>query len=327
MLRARRIPVCYATGAVEVRGARHPRTTEPGVGILPSQVGSRPGTRPRGAGSPGCAISRILFRVQIDRRRFLRLSGDLALLALLPGWALAEALRAVEEGAEGAGFFLSAPRMRALRALCAHWVPGPPEDPDPGAEEAGVAHYIDLLLGAFELGEPRIFAGGPFSNREGGGTNFFLEWLPLDALQERAWRTRIEGSRGLAEREWNGPVKGWQAHYAEGLDALDHSAQRYFGSRFAELARWKRSAVLGWLPGGPDDAFLGIAFRHTMEGMYGAPEYGGNRDRVGWRYTRWPGDHQPRAYTLQEISEPDPDQAEAVARARARAREVRSEDG
>src|SRR5262245_33910705 len=209
----------------------------------------------------------------LDRRGFLRLAGDLALLALLPGGALARAIDALGVRGDGSGVFLSAPRMRALRALCAHWVPGPPDDPDPGAEEAGVALYIDLLLGVFELGEPHIFAGGPFSNRDGGGTNQFLEWLPLDALEERVWRTRIEGSRGLPEREWNGPVKGWQAHYNDGLDALDASADRFFGKPFAELAYWQRSSVLGWLPGGPDEEFLRIAFRHTVEGMYGPPEH------------------------------------------------------
>lgn len=265
--------------------------------------------------------------MQLDRRGFLRLGGDLALLSLVPGRVLAAVLEGVEARGDGSGVFLSAVRMRALRALCAHWVPGPPDDPDPGAEEAGVARYIDLLLGAFELPQPRIFAGGPFSNREGGGTDDFLEWLPLDSLEERVWRTRIEGSRGLGEREWNGPVKGWQAHYAEGLDALDASATRWLGGPFAELGYWERSGVLGWLPGGPDAEFQRIAFRHTMEGMYGPPEYGGNRGRVGWRYTRWPGDHQPGGYTRRQVSQPDADQAEAVARARARARAWRGEDG
>lgn len=258
----------------------------------------------------------------LNRRAFLRLTGDFALLAGMPGTALAKILddRAAEP--DGAGVFLSSSRLRVLRALCAHWIPGPPDDPDPGAADAGVADYIDLLLGAFLLEQPHIFAGGPFSNRDGGGPDYFRHWIHLDALEERVWRTRIEGSRGLPEREWNGPVRGWQAIYVAGLDALDASARRWLRTPFAELGTTGRSLALGWLPGGPDDEFLGLAFRHTLQGMYGAPEYGGNRGRVGWAYTRWPGDHQPRAYARAEIATPDPDQAEAVARARARAREV-----
>jgi hypothetical protein len=240
----------------------------------------------------------------LSRRALLARARDLALLALLPEEALAH----VHAGAsaDGPGVFLSIERMRALRALCAHFVPGPPEDPDPGAREAGAAEYIDLLLGAFTRKRPPLFAGGPFSHREGGGPNHFAEFLPLDALEERIWRTRIEGSQGRPEREWNGPVRGWQQRYAEGLDALDASARRAFGRSFSELGRWAREAVLGWLPGVPED-FVELAFAHTLEGTYGAPEYGGNRERVGWRFTRWPGDHQPHAYTRAQIAEPDPE--------------------
>jgi hypothetical protein len=242
---------------------------------------------------------------ELSRRRLFARARDLALLALLPEEALAGHVHAAA-APDGAGVFLSAERMRALRALCAHFIPGPPEDPDPGAAEAGAAAYIDLLLGAFTQAAPAIFAGGPFSHREGGGPNHFAEFLPLDALEERVWRTRIEGSRGLPEREWNGPVRGWQERYAEGLDALDASARRFFRRAFAELTRWQRGAVLDWLPGVPGE-FVELAFGHTLEGTYGAPEYGANKERQSWRWTRWPGDHQPNAYTRAEISEPDPE--------------------
>jgi hypothetical protein len=65
-----------------------------------------------------------------------------------------------------------------------------------------------------------------------------------------------------------------------------------------------REAALEWLPGVPAD-FVALAFEHTLEGTYGAPEYGGNRDRASRGWTRWPGDHQPHAYTRAQISEPD----------------------
>ena len=38
--------------------------------------------------------------------------------------------------------------------------------------------------------------------------------------------------------------------------------------------------------------------------MYGAPEYGGNRDLVGWRSIGFEGDVQPRGYTDDEVSLP-----------------------
>ena len=89
----------------------------------------------------------------------------------------------------------------------------------PGGGAAGTADYVDLLLGAFAFDPPRIWAGGPFSGRAGGDAGFD-EFLPLSRVEELAWRTRIEGSRGLAERECNGPVSGWQEVYREGVAAL-----------------------------------------------------------------------------------------------------------
>ncbi len=100
-----------------------------------------------------------------------------------------------------------------LRAACAQLLPS--DQGAPGAEEAGVADYIDILLGAFTFDPPRIWAGGPSSGRAGGAAGFgtFHRLTPLDEL---AWRMRIEGSQGLPEREFNGPVVGLQEIYRRG---------------------------------------------------------------------------------------------------------------
>ena len=68
----------------------------------------------------------------------------------------------------------------------------------PGALRAGAAEYIDGLLGAFLVDPPRIWAGGPYSGRF-GGTNGYPQFHRLSALDELSWRTRIEGSQGIAE--------------------------------------------------------------------------------------------------------------------------------
>ena len=254
---------------------------------------------------------------KIDRRAFLSRSRDLAFFALLPGPVFAE-ISAARPPAGEAGVFLNTGQLRTLRSLCHYFIPGPPDDPDPGALEAGVPEYIDLLLGAFETKPLRIYAGGPFSNRNGGGHNSFADFLELDAIEELAWRTRIEGSRGLPEREWNGPVKGLQEQYVEGLLALDQYTRRFTGHAFHELSRGPVAALLVAAPE-EIEVFLTLAFQHCAEGMYGAPEYGGNRERVGWTYTRWPGDPQPIPYTPDEISKPDADEGASVARSRANA--------
>ena len=174
-----------------------------------------------------------------------------------------------------------------VEAVCARLIP---TDQDPGATEAGVADYIDGLLGAFEFDPPRIWAGGPFSGRFGGSPGF-ATFHRLNRLDELAWRTRIEGSRGIPEREWNGPVRGLQERYEAGLDGL--------GSDFADLPAEEQDRRLT-----ENKEFTALVYEHACEGMYGAPEYGGNKGGVGWSYIGFAGDVQPRGYSDEEVSGP-----------------------
>lgn len=183
--------------------------------------------------------------------------------------------------------YFSAGEFRVIEAACARLIP---TDEDPGAKEAGVADYIDGLLGAFAFDPPRIWAGGAFSGRFGGAPGF-PEFHRLTALDELAWRTRIEGSLGISEREWNGPVVGLQERYLDGLELL--------GGDFADLDASEQDRRLG-----AHEEFRNLLYEHACEGMYGAPEYGGNRDLVGWSYIGFAGDVQPRGYTDEEVSQP-----------------------
>jgi hypothetical protein len=153
-----------------------------------------------------------------------------------------------------------------------------------------VAGYIDGFLGAFSFDPPRIWAGGAFSGRFGGAPGF-ASFHRLTRLDELAWRTRIEGSLGLPEREWNGPVTGLQERYREGLARL--------GADFAAADGEEQDRRLR-----DNGEFTALLYEHACEGMYGAPEYGGNRDGVGWSWIGFPGDVQPRGYTDEEVSQP-----------------------
>ncbi len=164
----------------------------------------------------------------------------------------------------------------------------PPLDGHPGGAELGVADYVDKLLGAFTFDPPLIFAGGPFSGRFGGEASF-AEFLPLSRIEEIAWRTRVEGSQGLPEREFNGPVRGWQSIYRDGLAAL--------GADFADVDGAEQDRRLA-----AQRELRTVLYRHACEGAYGAPEYGGNRDLAGWRAIAWEGDVQPRGYTDAEVT-------------------------
>lgn len=177
-----------------------------------------------------------------------------------------------------------------ITAAADRLIPPDPATGAPGAGAAGVADYIDTLLGAFSFDPPRIFAGGPFSGRHGGDDGF-ATFLPLGRLEELAWRTRIEGSRGLPEREINGPAVGWQEQYRAGIDRL--------GPDFADgsTSDDERDRRLDH-----DPAFKALLYEHACEGMYGDPVYGGNRDQQGWRFIGFPGDVMPRGWTAVEVS-------------------------
>jgi hypothetical protein len=175
-----------------------------------------------------------------------------------------------------------------LRAACAQMLPS--DQGAPGADEAGVADYIDTLLGAFTFDPPRIWAGGPTSGRMGGDARFGT-FHRLSRLDELAWRMRIEGSQGIPEREFNGPVTGLQERYRTGLAAL--------GADFTEVdGKEQRQRMRA------DEEFCALLWQHCCEGMYGPPEYGGNRDGVGWAAIGRDGDVQPRGYSDAAVSGP-----------------------
>ncbi len=186
--------------------------------------------------------------------------------------------------------FLTDAQHRVIAAAADRLMP--PGGSHPGAAALGAADYVDRALGAFAVDPPLVFTGGPFSGRFGGEARW-TEWLPLTRMEELAWRTRIEGSRGVPEREFNGAVRGWQEIYRDGLAALGHD--------FADVDATAQDARLHDAP----SDFRTLLWEHCCEACYGPPEYGGNRDLGGWRAIEFPGDVQPRGWTDDEVSSRD----------------------
>ena len=85
--------------------------------------------------------------------------------------------------------------------------------------------------------------------------------------------------------------------YRGGCRALDRHARQRFGQGFLKLSAEAQDDVLRDLEGGQVEGFprasqfFDTLRTHTMEGFFGEPSYGGNRDLVGWRLVGFPG-HQ-----------------------------------
>lgn len=205
--------------------------------------------------------------------------------------------------------FLSADERRVVQAITGRVIP---TDDLPGALEADAVEYIDRLLSFVpDVDSPgNVYGGGPFSNRNpfpdpttgAPSTNFpansFPQFLPLTRLQLLSWRVHLLGSANVPGGDFNdatlGPVTGIRDQYRTGIAALQAESMQMFGGAFDTLTPPQQDAVLA----ASDAGFVGLITDHTLEGMFSAPEYGGNRNLVGWTLIQYDGDSQPLGYAI-----------------------------
>lgn len=259
-----------------------------------------------------------VVRVLLGRRQFLQALGAASVVLLAP-WTRVE-----QAWAAARGRFFTKSQRRTLGALVDTIIP---PDEAPGAAELGVVRYIENMLTMFDERHPRLYAGGPFSNRnpfidfETGSPskkrprNAFKKFIPPNRLQDLYWRWQIVGTTGLdaAQRALvepldaqlgGAPLVGLQDLYSEGLSQLDALSREGEGAAFVDLDDAARVRVRDGAKNGlPDDPrrgknFIELVVQHTVEGLFAAPEYGGNRKGGGWAFTPVEGDSQPLGYAL-----------------------------
>ncbi len=90
------------------------------------------------------------------------------------------------------------------------------------------------------------------------------------------------------ERSFADPQVGGKAAVQAGLDAVDAFSRETQGAPLAELPPDKQDAVLTAIEKN-SATFFGLVRRLTLEGMFGDPSYGGNRNFAGWDLIRYPG--------------------------------------
>lgn len=84
--------------------------------------------------------------------------------------------------------------------------------------------------------------------------------------------------------------------YLDGVRELDELARSQFSAEaFSSLRPEQQDRVLTILEE-KKSRFFSLLVEHTMEGFYGDPRHGGNKNRVGWKLIAFPGPGFPDGY-------------------------------
>ncbi len=128
------------------------------------------------------------------------------------------------------------------------------------------------LIAAPSVAAAAIAQSGMFSASD-------TEWL--GAIVEQIVPTdefpgaREAGVVTYIQRQLAGPLKRFRGAYSKGLDEMKKATPGFLTLSFDQ-----QTAYLKTIESTP---FFQMVADHTMQGYYGDPMHGGNRDRVSWR--------------------------------------------
>ena len=101
------------------------------------------------------------------------------------------------------------------------------------------------------------------------------------------------GVVNFIDKQLAGFYRKHQAEYRRGLAGVDESSQSLFGKRFIELEWTQQTQVMQALEAGKAlgetwkqqsaRSFFSLIRNHTMQGFYGSPRHGGNRNYVSYK--------------------------------------------
>jgi Gluconate 2-dehydrogenase subunit 3 len=212
------------------------------------------------------------------------------LIRLIGGAAAAYAARGCSSPARGDAIF-SGDQLAMLRGFADVVIP---EDDLPGGAKLGAIEYIEQLITAFDaMATPKIFAGGPFSDRSGAPTNDFTSFVELDRVKDAAWRLTVLGSAGVPGGAPNetllGPVVGIKGQLVAGLEMAIATATKSIDALSPDDFQRLFNSL--------DTDFQTLVIELTIEGTFCAPEYGGNLGLAGWSLCHFEGDSLPLGYS------------------------------
>jgi len=113
--------------------------------------------------------------------------------------------------------------------------------------------------------------------------------IPADEDPGAAWA----GVVNYIDRQLCGPLEHLCSSYRRGIAAVDQSSRLLYGSAFAELSADRQVELLTLMEQGkaPVEAwkqiastdFFDLLVNQTMQGFYGDPRHGGNREGASWK--------------------------------------------
>ena len=202
----------------------------------------------------------------LNRRAFLKSAvagGAAAATVTLPQAAQAQAAAPTAPPAPAGYAFLNPEEAAFVEAMVNHMVPA--DDLTPNGVDLGLNIYIDrALAGAWGKGD-RMYMQGP--------------WKP-----------------GVPSQGYQLPLTPAEL-YRNGIAAANVHCVKTYGKPFDKITDAQREECLRALRDGkvvfengpPARAFFNTAYQTVMEGMFGDPIYGGNRDKAGWKLIGFPG--------------------------------------
>jgi hypothetical protein len=118
------------------------------------------------------------------------------------------------------------------------------------------------------------------------------------------------GAQNYIDQQLTGYLSAEKATFLAGLEAVDAYARRPQGTPLADLSAEKRDEVLTAIDTNRAEgladgrAFFNRARRLTLEGMFGDPYYGGNKNFAGWDLIKYPGPRPATGPEHQKMSTP-----------------------
>lgn len=196
--------------------------------------------------------------MDISRRDLLKATGA----AAIGSGALLQPAAATAAAKAPAYSFFNAQEAAFIEAAVARLIPA--DELGPGAVEAGVPNYLDKQLGgAWGAGE-RLYRSGPWQAGS-ASQGYQLPFTPAELFRNalRAVNADLQQNHpgGLAAMA---PAE--QDAYLKTLQNSDHD-----------------------LGGVPAAVFFQSLLAMTIEGYFGDPAYGGNKDMAAWKMIGFPG--------------------------------------